>query len=73
MSATSDSSPRFRWRCSRCRRDNNEPAHYGWGPAYAKCSSCPQTIDLVVKRELDGRVVKVEALPMMNSSHPRPC
>jgi hypothetical protein len=33
--------------------------NYGWGPAYAKCSSCPQTVGLVVKRDLDGRVVRV--------------
>jgi hypothetical protein len=51
---------RFRWRCSRCRRQCDEPVHYGWGPAWAKCSSCPQTIDLVVKRELDRRIVGVK-------------
>jgi hypothetical protein len=53
--------PRFRRRCERCRRQCDEEVTYGWGPAWAKCSSCPQTIDLVVRRELDGRVVGVEA------------
>jgi hypothetical protein len=51
--------PRFSWRCSRCRRFCDEEVHFGWGPAWAKCSSCLQTIDIVVKRELDGRVVAV--------------
>jgi hypothetical protein len=54
--------PRFQWRCSRCRRENDEPVVYGWGPAYAKCSSCPQTVDLEVKLELDGGVVRVVPL-----------
>jgi len=31
----------------------------GWRLAFAKRSSCPQTIDLEVKRELDGRVLSV--------------
>jgi hypothetical protein len=64
--------PRFQWRCSRFRRFCDEPVNYGWGPAWAKCSSCPQTIELVVKRELDSRVVRVEALPTMNGLPARP-
>ena len=51
---------RFSCRCSRCGRENDEPVHYGWGPAWAKCPSCPETIDLEVKRELDGRVISVK-------------
>jgi hypothetical protein len=50
--------PRFRWRCSRCARDCDEPVRYGWGPAW---SSCGQTIALFVRPELDRRVVSVQA------------
>jgi hypothetical protein len=62
---------RFSWRCSRCRRFCDEPVSYGWGPAWSS-RSCGQTIDLEAKQELDGRVVSVKALPIMNVSPSRP-
>jgi hypothetical protein len=57
----------FSWRYSRGRLQNDESVHYGWGPAWAKCSSCPQTVDLLVKQELDGRFGIVAATPGQKS------
>jgi len=54
--------PRHRWKCARCGREADEPIHYGFGPSWAGCS-CGKSVDLVVHRELDGRVVSVEARP----------
>jgi len=54
------SSPRFRWRCCRCARDNDAEVRDGWTHgAYVMCQ-CGRPVDLFVRRELDGRVVRVE-------------
>lgn len=52
---------RFRWRCSRCARECDEPVRYGWGPAWSSCT-CGKPVDLEVRRELDGHVVSVAAV-----------
>jgi hypothetical protein len=49
---------RFRWRCSRCQRDNEEKVRHGWGQAHAICQ-CGRSVELVVRRDLDGRVLEV--------------
>lgn len=52
--------PRFRWRCTRCARDCDEPVRCGWGPPWSSCT-CGVIVMLEIQCELDGRIVKVAA------------
>ena len=54
---------RFRWRCSRCMRDNDEKVRDGWTlSAYALCQ-CGQPVELLLLRDLDGSLLEVREAP----------